>query len=294
MDGTTFSANNHDLIMGRGIRNATLGNRCLQNIEGMPDRNSNYTSTLNYTMRIESGVYDYISFINGNYDLSNAASSTYNTIGRMGYNCTQDNNSIRVVMGSDYDRAKSDNTILKVTNTVIMGVVGSNRLTGQNVRKKTLDCTIKSGRYFTNLDNQSYGMGNAPAGTSMYFSLGGSQSNVGKRYLTIEGGDLANIAGGIDDNCNNADTTFTIRMKGGTVRGAIYGSGAFAACKGKRKYVITGGNIHSWIAGGCNGVGTSTGGTLDGETFIYVGGTVKVGYDKDGNASATEVNEVPG
>ena len=68
----------------------------------------------------------------------------------------------------------------------------------------------------------------------------------GSRTLIIEGGTFWSIAGGVDKNkdiltsgTNGYDkTSVYIRMKGGTVKGCVYGGGAYAEGYGNRKLVL--------------------------------------------------------
>ena len=69
-------------------------------------------------------------------------------------------------------------------------------------------------------------------------------------------------------------------MKGGHILGSIYGAAQYEAAKGTCTFVITGGTINGWIAGGANGT-NSTKGDLDGKSFIYVGGNARI--DSDGS-----------
>lgn len=125
---------------------------------------------------------------------------------------------------------------------------------------------------------------NASADECIYLGNTGDGNNndavgyQGKRMLTMEGGEIASIAGGVNayganytNYMVNNGNAVIVRIKGGTVRGSIYGAAAFAGASGDRQYIITGGTIRSWIAGGCNGTKTD-GGKMYGSTHIYFGG----------------------
>ena len=97
----------------------------------------------------------------------------------------------------------------------------------------------------------------------------------GYRYLEILGGVWKNIVGGWGPDHPNDKPAFIFRMKGGHILGSIYGAAQYEAAKGTCTFVITGGTVNGWIAGGANGT-NSTKGDLDGESFIYVGGAAQI------------------
>ena len=279
----TLTAANHYLALGRGCGTT---NNVMTLVHGMEGNNgprnsySAYTSNLNYIIRIESGKMQRISCVNGNYDLS--GTGAYGSY-------TGSNNSIRVVLGCDYDRAGNNITNLNIQQEIEFGC---NLLLSSAKNTHTLDLTVKSGSI------SSDGFTSNPDGGDNYIYMGAgantySSTNTGLRKLTIEGGKLCNIAGGVDDG-NTTDTAFTLRITGGEILGAVYGAAAFAATYGHRKYVITGGKIRGWIAGGCNGTTATSNvsGTVSGSTFMYLGGTSVIGYN-DGTA-APHINSSDG
>ncbi len=251
---TTISANNHNLIVGRG---------CTGTLDLVRGMGGNATTTLNYTIRLESGVFNYVAFIAG---IAGGTAS-----GEMTLSGT--NNHVTGVLGCDYDRAVEKSTTnynyttapLRVTNSMSLGA--QPKLTNQT-ESEIFYVTVKSG-YFGS--GNSVDDGNAAR--SFYIGLA-NEYNTGKRKLTIEGGRFnLSIAGGIDVG-NTSDNAVIIRMKGGEVAGSVYGAAAWAAAAGGRRFIFTGGTVGGWIAGGCNGTQT-TGGKLDGKTFIYFGGTAQ-------------------
>lgn len=258
----SFTGAGYDIIFGRGI----TGNQ--NNVYG---RNSDASSALNYTIRVESGNWNNIYFAGSGRTYSSTVS-------------------VRGILGSDYDRAKSDNSKLRLygdnttgTNGYTNGqLYGGTTLTfsgSANRNNLTFDYTVKSGKF---QDNR---LGSAKGDEAFY--LGSSQSSngnlryIGKRRLTIEGGELASVAAGMNNSStsygvNDGSWAVMIRMKGGTVRGSIYGAAAFAEAVGNRVMIFTGGTINGWVAGGCNGYKTGSGGTLTGDTRLYVGGKTHV------------------
>ena len=187
-----------------------------------------------------------------------------------------------VTLGCDYDRARKDDTKLTFTHAFI---VGSGIVFNSTVAKTTELCRTYSlsGNFMTKIQ-----LSNAGSGNSYYVSVTGA-SQKGCRYLEIQGGTWhANIAGGMDAN-DQTTPTFTFRMKGGEVKGSIYGSAQHATGNGSRSYVITGGTIKGWVAGGANGTAFGNG-TMNGVSYVYVGGNAKI----DSNGSTTIINRAIG
>ena len=274
----TLDCNNHSVTIGRGM---TTTSQCASYVTGVTGKTNNYNLTtygnLNYHLKIESGKFTDVSFIAG-------------TDGTAGYvNCNGTSNQVKGTLGNDYDRAKGDDTKLDIADELFLGYRPTYASGNQNNANFT--CWVKSGNLCsgTNVTNTTFNNSGSPTGgyygdaqQCFYVSSGGSQTNIGKRKVYVEGGTLAGIAGGIDANNSASDETFFLRMTGGTVRGVIYGSGAFAAASGQRRFVITGGTVKGWIAAGCNGTDPSqSGGTLPSNTYIYVGGNVHVGNETD-------------
>ncbi len=255
----TLTANNHNLVIGRGVTGYNNG-ICANTVQGI----SGNAANLDYTIRVESGSFT-------NFAMMRQGSATCTGV-----------NSARAILGSDYDRANNnDNDKLKITGTMYGGSSNHAFSTATNRNNLTFDWLIKSGYFQGNV-------GTATGAQSIYMGTpgdGNTQNSVqyqGKRRLILEGGSVANIAGGI--NCyennyanymvNDGSWAVMIRMKGGTVRGVVYGAAQFAGSSGDRRFVFTGGNVAGWIAGGCNGTNTD-GGELYGNTYIYFGGNAQ-------------------
>ena len=268
MGNQTITANGHNLIVGRGVSGT------VNILRGM---GADSNSALNYTIRLESGVFNYVSFTAGYYNNNDANQGTNFTF-------SGTRNSIKGVLGCDYDRAIESNSAnynyaaapLRVTYNMIVGA--SPTFSNQD-ETEFFNTTIKSGYYGSGFT----GLGSGSAANSFYLGVANT-FNTGKRKLTIEGGRLnLSLAGGIDED-NTSDDALIIRMKGGTVAGAVYGAAAFSSATGGRRFIFTGGNVGGWIAGGANGTQT-TGGKLDGKTFIYFGGTAQC----NSNGSTTTI-----
>lgn len=150
--------------------------------------------------------------------------------------------------------------------------------TGSNVYSSSeyyVLSTVKSGSF--QVSNGSYNNGSGGDYT-YYMGCGNAEYQSGKRFLLIEGGHLKGIAGGMDATSADANAGFELRVRGtAQIDGVVYGAATFAKAGGLRKMVFTGGEVDGWIAGGCNGTQTGNGGELYNDTYIYVGGTTKVG-----------------
>ena len=259
-----YTANGHSLIIGRGV---TSTGYCAATLYGI---NAN-AGNVDMTLRVESGSWNNIYYA--------GQSNTYSGVV-----------SIRGVLGSDFDRASGDNSKLTVqgNNTMNNGeytngqIYGGEQLTfsgAGNRNNITFDYNIKSGTL------QGNRLGSARGDEAIY--MGSSQAGngnlryIGKRRLIIEGGNMASIAAGMNNvstayGVNDGTWAVMVRMKGGTVRGSIYGAAAFAQAVGDRVMIFTGGTINGWVAGGCNGYKTGSGGTLNGDTRLYVGGKTHI------------------
>lgn len=279
-NNSTISGNNHNLTIGRGV-SASSGS-CATYVYGV---NSDFDENLDYTLRIESGKFGTVAFLSG---YSGESGDGYP---KQYYRGTD--NHIKAVLGNDYDRANEDDESLTISNNVHYGYIYKEYgLINQDVSKEVLVVTTKSGSYMS--DNAS-----SDASEAFYMGIGsyGGQNatnpNVGMRTLVIEGGQFQHIAGGVDANNGSTQKSFIIRMHGGTVKGSIYGAGAFAAASGIRSFIFTGGSVEGWIACGANGTTTSTTGDnmgrLPSDTYLYVGGKTKVG-----TSDATLINTIEG
>ncbi len=248
---TTINAGNKDLVLGRGITCA-YNSFCANEIRGI---NAHYDATsLNYQLRIESGIFNNLTFVSKSR------------------RCGGTSKRIRSTLGSDYDRAKKDDTKLKILGQSTMG--SGMTFSNNTFESSSFHATVKSGTFNANQTSAESGS----ASQSFYISMSSDPTLAGSRTLIIEGGTFWSIAGGVDKNTgtNGYDkTSVYIRMKGGTVKGCIYGGGAYAEGYGNRKLVFTGGTVVGWIAAGCNGT-QSSGGRTYGSSYVYVGGNTIV------------------
>lgn len=133
-----LTANNHYFCLGRGLNidEENTPNR----VEGIPNANQ---TDLKYTIRVESGKYNRLSFVRDN-DTRRIISGRY---------------LVKDIMGCDYDRANNDNSKLIVANNPNVDPNNddvNNRIflsygmsfTGiQNLDLQTFDLVVKSGKY---------------------------------------------------------------------------------------------------------------------------------------------------
>ena len=258
----TYTAAGNDLIFGRGVSGT------VNYVRGLGDDSNSNPSNPNYRIRLESGTFNYVSFLKGYYNNQGSASDGSITV--------SGTVSVKAVLGCDYDRAKKTNSNLGITYNTFMGTNVTISETS-NRSNETFKLTVKSGNIGSSwtIDNQF----NANAQRCLYMSCAANQTNVGHRKLFIEGGQIASVAGGVDENNqgqnNNDVKSFTIRMTGGHVRGAMYGGGARSRASGNRRFAITGGTITGWLGAGCNGEtgsGTTYAGETYGKSYVYFGG----------------------
>ncbi len=288
----TFTANNHDLIFGRGI-SGTVGN--VQGINATVGSTSN-PSGLNYMIRLESGTVSEFAFVR--------KGTTTTVYGRV---------QVRSILGCDYDRAQGANGNNNLTicptnnnNSSMFFTQLVNFYSSSNKDQKVFDCVIKSGKFqeafwAANIDNNPNGTQTSDAAFNYRHSIycganfSGNNDNhyPGVRYVTVEGGEMGNINGGRgtgsagDNDHPNATTnqtdasvvSFKLRIKHNPlIHGCVFGGAANTSAWGSKSIIVTGGEIQSWIAGGANGTNFTSGDSRTrGTANIYVGGNALVG-----------------
>ena len=180
------------------------------------------------------------------------------------------------VWGCDYDRAIEANPSFNYQNAYL--TILDNCRMSSNVNLNLADPTTMMGYVYGKSGNivSNYSSGTAPASQVYYMSLGGGGNHYGGcSYMEILGGQWWAIAGGWDAFHHNDDRSFTFRMKGGIVRGPVYGAAEEMAGHGIRTFAITGGIVKGWVAGGANGT-MANGGQNDGKSYVYVGGNAEI------------------
>ncbi len=257
-NNATVNAGGRNLTIGRGV--TASGNYVAGTLYG-----NNSNSNINQVLRLESGAISNMYPIGGNGPTNNLTKQY-------------------IIFGSDYDRAKGDNDKFTLANQFKL----LNRAADTGTDRLVI--TAKSGKITSALDHSTAGNSN-----NCFYLAYASGGASGTRRVEIEGGEFWHIAGGWDSGNGTNDMTLTVRMKGGTIHGGIYGGAASYGTNGHKRMIFTGGNVEGWIAGGsngyeasANGTGVNTrGGTVNGSTFIYVGGNTEV--NSHGNQTALNV-----
>jgi hypothetical protein len=287
-NGRYLSSEGHNLVVGRGVSGT---------VNIVKGTNSTSLGATNFTIRLESGTFTNLWLTN------NSSVSFSSTV------------SIKGVFGCDYDRAKGNDNELSIapTNTYIEGGNQQNTFSSSSNRNSlTYDWYVKSGKIQA---STSVNTGD-PFYLGHYSNSQNGPQYMGRRRLTMEGGEIGTVAGGCDNygtnhtyGVNDGGWTVMIRLRGGTVNGSVYGAAVYTGASGDRRMVFTGGTVKGWIAGGCNGTETD-GGELFGDSYIYFGGkakcdgtqTTQIGSSTagnifgagSGNSSATGTNATVG
>lgn len=245
------TADAYNLTLGRGIGIGTAGY--------FYPVNATKNTDVDFRLRIESGVYSRL------YLMSD---------GDRSYKRIQNHFTI----GSDYDRAKGDNSKLTVAQGDIIKN-GNSEFSDANKDKPTLTCIIKSGEFQS---NYWYNNNNAQYNYGFYCCQDHDNASYpGLTTLIVEGGHFASIIGGRGNytvGCITQDSlAFDLRFKGGLVENSIYGASSNNQTYGSRRLIFTGGEVRGWIAAGCNGTSSDNRGQTNGDSYVYVGGNTKVG-----------------
>ena len=246
-----------NLKIGRGItQNGSYVNA--NTVSGAGYSTSTQGSSSNpkkFRLVVESGVYNFISASMG----SLTSNGTRPTIYMAG----------ETIVGNDYDRVKKDNDKLEVYENY-NGTLGGSYVE-DNARDYLFSNTLKSGKIGTSRDAYS---------TGIYVGGRGYQSDKinGMVRIKIEGGWAFNVIGGpLIDSGLQSRNVVDVTMTGGSVE-AIFGGAGDAATYGNRIIKVLGGTVEYSVFGGSNGYQSNEGaGTLNGTTYLYIGGTATIG-----------------
>lgn len=248
----------NNLKLGRGLKRN--GNN-LTATSFVGGNSSSATSLEKYTLIVESGFYQ-----NGS---------------GVGYNSAVTHRVLsNVTLGSDYDRITKNNDDL-IIYYCYAGSWASN-LYNSSSSSDTYDIpaittTIKSGEF---------GYNHADYAAGIYVGGRGSGTHYALRSITVEGGNIYNLIGGpvsSDDRAGKND--IIINVKDGNIN-MVFGGAGVSNTVGSRILNITGGTINYSILGGSNAysMGNNSSnpyGKIDGDTLLYVGGSVLVGTKSD-------------
>ena len=249
--------NYYNFKIGRGIEFPSNASRVNANsvVAGNLSATGSSSSLTTYKMIIESGKYNHISVTGG-------ANSSNNN---------QYVNGV-VVLGCDFDRVDDENDLLNIYHSTAGGWGGALRSSDNN--KVAATQIVKSGSYGTSKNNYSCGIyagGRGATGNNHYAA----------RQVTVEGGYIYNLIGGAFTASSRSTMNDSyLFIKGGEVDLVIGGAGV-SETYGNRIVSVTGGQVNYGVFGGSNGNSgdgsSSKKGTLDGDTFVYIGGTALIG-----------------
>lgn len=263
-DSSYIYGNWHNLKIGRGL--IISSNVSARGILGGGNTSTGSSNSLTrYRLIIESGYYNILSLTNGMI-------GSYSS-GWWGENGAKDYIYGEAIYGNDLDRISSNNSALNIYFCA-SGSWGGDIYSSNETTGVAINTIIKSGSFGTSKYDYS---------TGVYVGGRGGGLHYAARSVIVEGGYIYNLIGGplTNNNRSNINDTY-INIKGGSIDYVIGGAGA-SATYGNRIINHTGGIVNYSIFGGSNGyTGSDSGnyrGTLEGSTFIYVGGNAVVGDD---------------
>ena len=284
-DGTSSVApciygNMYNLRIGRGIKSTNSSNCSLAQIQG--GYYSNNSSE--YKLVVESGIYHTVQL--------------YRAGGGTGANTSTTANGTMVI-GNDIDRRDNNNENLKFYNRISSRTNTStnNPYTKNNADAIAINMNIKSGTIGVDYFNSASTSDSSERNYAGVYIGGHGQTGYDKsdRYLLIEGGNIANVIGGLNVGSDDMYKTYMYIKDGNIIN--ITGGAGYTHTYGDRIIQVTGGCIKYSISGGSNGVAassTSNNGQLTGNSLIYVGGDAHIGasYTTDtiGNKQITETD----
>ena len=211
---------------------------------------------------------------------------------RSGTSTTTITTTATMVLGNDFDRARQINSDLMVYYRC---ATRSGALTiNAAERNLNFEVIVKSGtfgkQYFIE-QNSDY------AFAGIYLGGHSSGDDQNERIMIVEGGDIANILGGLaiqveEDRYGNATEVATnktyIYMKGGLVQSIVGGAGV-SKTRGDRIIQVTDGTVAYSVSGGSNGytagetTASNPSGEVEGSTLLYIGGNAVIGTVEEGS-----------
>ena len=287
---SSLIGNAHNVRIGRGMtpdswtNNSSVIFSFMQGAQNTISTGNNTANDSNHNFKfvVESGRYSGMmaSHLRNNY---NGTSNAYNHYG-----------TIYTVIGNDYDRATNNNSLLDFYYRV-----GSKNYSGVNGKYNNPTglaylMTIKSGNiganYFStavlveddpNDDDDAYAYSGVYVG-GLTVSASNTNDDISSRVLIVEGGEIANIVGGLrlQQSTGNNGVATRIYIKNGTVANIVGGAGV-STTYGNRYISVTGGNVLYSVSGGSNGIAATNNddqsGQLGGDTYVHVGGEAHIG-----------------
>ncbi len=274
-DGTTpsgnatFIGNSYNTKIGRHVTSSATNRATFRYAigSGQSGAGSSTSSTSNYTFIVESGVFNDIGLTTiGSGTNTNYYVHAYGTF------------------GSDYARVTEEDpeTTSEMEVRYILAGSWSGAIRASGITDVGMHSTIKSGKYGSNKYDCYAGI---------YVGGLNSGSHHTGRLAIVEGGYIYNLLGGpLSQETYKAYNDTYIYMKGGSVDVIIGGAGRTATYCNKI-IQVTGGMVNYSVFGGSNGVqgnDSDQRGTVDGDTFVYIGGNATIGKPSIVNANTTE------
>jgi hypothetical protein len=249
-----FYGNWHNVKIGRGLKNYNNRANFLAIVGGGNNGTGSYNSPTKYKLTVESGRYN----------------SGALTDGYVGSSYTVYTNA-RGVYGSDYDRATGNNASL-VFNACLAGSWGG-EIKSTNNTDAIFDSVYKSGSYGANKSDNVQGI---------YVGGRHSGDTYALRRGKIEGGWFYNVIGGpLSDSSMASYNDLYLYITGGEITTVVGGAGR-SATYGNRIIQMTGGVVDNSVFGGSNGSeGTDGDGTVNGSSYVYIGGSSVVGSESN-------------
>ena len=269
--------NMYNLRIGRGIL-PTSSNTCtLGQVQG---GYYNHSSS-EFKLVIESGKYYTLQLYRASTGTGTSNSLTANGT---------------LVIGNDFDRKSNNNENLKIYNRMASKTTTATNspYTANNSKAFAIEMIVKSGTIGVDYFNSQSASDSSDRNYAGIYVGGHGQTGIDKsdRRLIVEGGNIANLIGGLNIDSTDANNYKTyIYVKDGNIMNITGGAG-FTHTYGDRIIQVTGGCIKYSISGGSNGVAASTStnnGQLTGNSLIYIGGDANIGatYTKDSNGNKT-------
>ena len=269
--------NMYNLRIGRGIL-PTSSNTCtLGQVQG---GYYNHSSS-EFKLVIESGKYYTLQLYRASTGTGTSNSLTANGT---------------LVIGNDFDRKSNNNENLKIYNRMASKTTTATNspYTANNSKAFAIEMVVKSGTIGVDYFNSQSASDSSDRNYAGIYVGGHGQTGIDKsdRRLIVEGGNIANLIGGLNIDSTDANNYKTyIYVKDGNIMNITGGAG-YTHTYGDRIIQVTGGCIKYSISGGSNGVAASTStnnGQLTGNSLIYIGGDANIGatYTKDSNGNKT-------
>ena len=269
--------NMYNLRIGRGIL-PTSSNTCtLGQVQG---GYYNHSSS-EFKLVIESGKYYTLQLYRASTGTGTSNSLTANGT---------------LVIGNDFDRKSNNNENLKIYNRMASKTTPATNspYTANNSKAFAIEMIVKSGTIGVDYFNSQSASDSSDRNYAGIYVGGHGQTGIDKsdRRLIVEGGNIANLIGGLNIDSTDANNYKTyIYVKDGNIMNITGGAG-YTHTYGDRIIQVTGGCIKYSISGGSNGVAASTStnnGQLTGNSLIYIGGDANIGatYTKDSNGNKT-------